>query len=209
LFAAIGVTTIIYVLIQVVCIGTLPELASSARPLADASSRFLGPAGAWLIASGAMISIAGTIHGHILTSPRMLFAMAEQGQLPKALAALHRRFLTPYISIVFSAIVILCFALSGTFIKMAAISVMTRLAIYIVTCVALPILRRKQSIGAATFTLPWGLVIPSTAIALCGWLLANSNRHEAWLAAIAAGVGLLLYGAQRMRTPVQSIHRNT
>ena len=201
LFVAIGATTLIYVLVQVVCVGTLPELAASVRPLADASSRFLGPAGAWLIASGAMISIAGTIHGHILTSPRMLFAMAGQNQLPRALAAVHQRFRTPYISICFTAMVILACGLSGTFIQLAAISVMTRLVIYIITCVALPILRRNKNVGAATFMLPWGLVIPTSAVVLCAWLLLNCKSHEAWMAAIAASVGVLLFVAQKIRMP--------
>src|SRR6202034_1991118 len=43
----------LYGLIQLVCIGTLPQLATSERPLVDAGSTFLGPAGALMITFGA------------------------------------------------------------------------------------------------------------------------------------------------------------
>ena len=57
ILTAIGAVTVLYILIQVVCIGTLPELAASQRPLADASGRFLGSAGAGIISAGALVSI--------------------------------------------------------------------------------------------------------------------------------------------------------
>jgi amino acid transporter len=144
-----------------------------------------------------------TIHRHILTTPRMLFAMAEQKQLPQVLAAIHRRFRTPHISICFSAAVILACALSGIFIQLAAVSVITRVPIYFVTCVGLPLLRRKRNISVAMFTLPGGLAIPLAAVELCGWLLSNSERHELWMSTTAAGCGLLLYSVQELR---QSAH---
>src|SRR6266581_2039102 len=46
LLIAMAVIATTYILIQIVCIGTLPELARSTRPLADAGQRFMGTAGA-------------------------------------------------------------------------------------------------------------------------------------------------------------------
>ena len=106
LLTATGVVALLYVMIQVVCIGTLPGLASSERPLVDASSRFLGATGASIVSVGALISITGTLNSNMLVAPRILFAMAEQGQLPRPLAATHRRFCTPHIAILISAAVI-------------------------------------------------------------------------------------------------------
>ncbi len=79
LLSAIGVVALLYILIQFVCIGTLPELANSERPLTDAGSRFLGAAGASVIAVGALLSMMGILHLAMLTTPRVPFAMAEQG----------------------------------------------------------------------------------------------------------------------------------
>jgi amino acid transporter len=74
-------------MIQVVCIGTLPGQANSERLLVDASSRFLGASGASILSAGALISVTGTLNSIMLSAPRILFAMAEQDQLPQLLAA--------------------------------------------------------------------------------------------------------------------------
>ena len=198
LLVAIGATTLIYVLIQVVCVGTLPGLANSATPLADAGRSFLGAGGAWLIAAGGAVSIAGTIHGHILTSPRLLFAMAEQGQLPRLLSTIHSRYHTPYFSIVLTAVLILGCALSGTFVQLAAISVLARLTIYIVTCAALPVLRRKPQMAPPTFKLLGGSSVPAIAIVLCLWLLVHCKPREGFMTGAAAAIGLLIFGTYRM-----------
>ena len=102
LLTSTGVVALLYLMIQVVCIGTLPGLANSERPLADAGSRFLGASGASILSVGALISVTGTLNSTMLAGPRILFAMAEQGQLPQTLAATHRRFRTPHIAILTS-----------------------------------------------------------------------------------------------------------
>jgi amino acid transporter len=199
LFTTLSIVTLLYVLILGVCIGTLPELASSARPLADASSRFLGISGGYIISAGALVSIAGNLSGKLLFGPRVLFAMAEQGQLPRILAAKHRRLRTPYISILLSAGVSLGLALSGTFIQLVTIGTLANLFTYAVTCAALPILRRKRNVLAATFRLPAGFLIAAVSVALCVWIVSNSTGREALITAVAMGVGLLLYFAYRIR----------
>src|ERR1043166_6487428 len=68
LLIATAVVACTYILIQVVCIGTLPELAKSTKPLADAGQRFMGTAGGALISAGAMISIAGNLNILVLRS---------------------------------------------------------------------------------------------------------------------------------------------
>src|SRR5204863_6310758 len=61
LLIAIAVIASTYILIQVVCVGTLPDLAKSTKPLADAGQRFMGTAGAAIISGGAIISVAGNL----------------------------------------------------------------------------------------------------------------------------------------------------
>jgi amino acid transporter len=204
LFSAIGAITLMYLLIQAVCIGTLPELASSTRPLADAGTLFLGSAGGYLIALGAIISIAGNLSGQLLVTPRTIFAMAERRQLPQAFALVHPRFRTPYVSILSSAAVILGFALSGTFIQLATISVLSRVAVYAITCLALPVLRRNSNQREPSFKVPLGNVIAIAAFLVCLWMLSSSTKGGALMTTIAAAVGLLLYLAYKVRTARQS-----
>jgi basic amino acid/polyamine antiporter, APA family len=98
LLSALAIVAVLFILIQIVCIGTLPEIAKSERPLADAASNFLGVFGAAFITIGALISIIGNLNVGFLTGSRMPFAMAEQNELPSFFAATHKRFKTPYIN---------------------------------------------------------------------------------------------------------------
>lgn len=191
LLTGIAVVVVVYVLIQLVCIGTLPELASSKRPLADAASNFLGPVGASMIALGALISTTGTLSSVMLATPRLPFALAEQGQLPKWLTRTHPRFQTPWVSILASATAMLAVTLEGTFTSALTISTISRLFVYASTCVALIMLRNRSDKPAA-FVLPAGIVVAVASLLLIGWLLSNVPLKEAYQVAGALGVGLFL-----------------
>src|ERR1700730_9923184 len=193
LFLAIAVVACLYILIQVVCIGTLPELASSTKPLADAGQRFMGTAGGAIISAGAIISIAGNLNIIVLSGSRVPFAIAEQEQLPSLLANVHRRFFTPHVSILITAGVMLVFTLKSSFVAALTISAIARLVTYAVTCAALPVLRRRQGVSPALFRGRGGSAIAVAAFVLAIWLLAHSTRTEAIQAVIAAAVGLMVY----------------
>ncbi|PYS25817.1 MAG: hypothetical protein DMF72_00530, partial [Acidobacteria bacterium] len=107
LLIAMAVIASTYILIQVVCLGTLPGLANSTKPLADAGQRFMGTTGAAIISAGAIISVAGNLNITVLSASRVPFAIAEQKQLPSFFARVHRRFFTPHISIVITTALML------------------------------------------------------------------------------------------------------
>ena len=199
LVTAIGVVAVLYILIQFVCIGTLPDLARSERPLTDAASGFLGAAGATVITIGALISMMGILHVSLLATSRLPFAMAERGQIPRILSMTHRRFHTPYVAILLTAAIMLGLTLSGTFIYAVTIAVIIRLIVYASTCAALPILRRRSRERSTTFVVPAGNVVSIISLVLCAWLLSNSGWREARDTGIAAGVGSILYFVYRPR----------
>jgi amino acid transporter len=193
LLIALGVVASIYILIQVVCVGTLPELSQSTKPLADAASRFLGTVGGSIISAGAIISITGNLNILVLSGSRVPFAMAEQKQLPSVISRVHPRFSTPYIAIVFTALVMLFLTLTSSFVAALTISAIARLVTYAATCVALIMLRRNKAAPEARFHLPGGVLISILSLVLIVWLVSNSTLKEAKVAAIAAAVGLLIY----------------
>jgi basic amino acid/polyamine antiporter, APA family len=198
LLIAIGVVAVVYVLVQVVCVGTLPELAQSQKPLADAGARFMGTAGGALISAGAIISIVGNLNILVLSGSRIPFAIAERRQLPAIFAKVHARFSTPYIAILFTAVVMMFLTLKSSFVAALTISAIARLVTYAATCIALPVFRRRSTTPPAIFTVPFGSVIAVLALLLAAWLLTNSTLYEAEVAAIAAAIGLLVYFAYRL-----------
>src|SRR5256885_3621984 len=153
LLIATAVVAFTYILIQVVCIGTLPGLGTSTKPLADAGQKFMGTAGAALISAGAMISIAGNLNVLVLSGSRIPFAFAEREQLPSIFARVHRRFLTPHISIIATAAIMMVLTLKSSFVAALTISAIARLVTYGATCAALPVLRRKPDAPTALFRL--------------------------------------------------------
>ncbi len=198
LLSAIGVVAVLYVLIQFVAQGTLPDLATSATPLASASRRFLGPLGGVLLTVGAILSTTGTNSALMLVTPRILFAMAEGGQLPQIFAGVHPRFRTPYISIVAAAVLGWASAMYSGFAALAAISAIARLLYYIATCVALLVLRRKMPEAVRGFRVPGGAIIPLAAVALSIWLLMGSTKAQISISAATLLAGAIVYwGYQR------------
>jgi amino acid transporter len=193
LLIAMAVIAGTYILIQVVCIGTLPGLANSTKPLADAGQRFMGTAGAAIISAGAIISVAGNLNITVLSASRVPFAIAEQKQLPSIFARVHGRFFTPHISIVVTTALMLALTLKSSFVAALTISTIARLVAYGVTCAALPVLRRQSGAPPAQFKLRGGPVIAIAALILAGWLLLNSTLYEAIATTIAAAVGMLIY----------------
>ena len=201
LLVSLAVVAVVYLLVQVVCIGTLPGLAGSDRPLADAAKAFAGSPGAYLISIGAMISMSGTLNANMLFTSRIAFALAEQGQLPPAIGRIHQRFRTPHVAIILSAIVILALTLFNSFISALTISAIVRLLLYVITSVCLIVLRKRKDQPRPEFEVRGGLLVPIAAIALSVWLLSNVTGREARDAGMAAALGLVLYGASRLRFP--------
>lgn len=191
----------IYLSVHIVTLGTLAGVGSAATPVASAAEVFLGPAGGILITLGAVLSIAGTQSGIMLTTPRLIFAMARDGRLPRWLASVHPRFRTPHGSILVQGGVGLVMALWGTFEGMAELSAVARMVTYVATCLAVLSLRR--SAGPAAFTLPGGPLVPLAATALCVGVTASGGTGPllAGLAAVAAGALLYLPSRRAPASP--------
>ena len=195
------VTTVIVVgavtiLCQVVAVGTLDNLAASTTPLADAAAGFLGGPGALLIGLGALASMTGNLAGQILTGSRMLYALAEQGDLPRGLAKIHTGYRTPVNAILFTAGVALALALSGSFAWLAIASAVARLVTYGVSCAAAVALGRPGRAGragAALFVSPFSPLVP---------VLGVRHRRRAGHQRIAGATGVGRGRARRGRAAV-------
>ncbi len=190
LFTALVICTVTYALIQWVVVGVLPDAAHSARPLADVARIAVGSIGAALVAVGALISFYGYLSAKILGMPRVTYALAEQEDFPKAFAAIHPRFHTPYVSILVFAALVWAFALSGEFKWNVTLSAVARLLYYAVCCAALPVLRRKQP-GLAGFRLPAGNLLAGLAVLMCAALLTQVDRSQSMIVAATMAVGFL------------------
>ena len=198
LFVGLLVVTAIYLVVQIVAIGTLPDLATSERPLADAAAHFIGPAGAAIISVGAMISVLGNLNVGLLAGSRLLFAMSERNELPRVFARTHPTFRTPTISLVVKSLIIFVMTVESSFISAVAIATITRLLVYATTCLALPVFRKSKEVPEARFRVPMGIAAAVLSLGLIFWLLTSVDfAKEGVSLAIWLGIGLVIFAGMR------------
>ena len=203
LIMTIVIVTAVMTLAQIVALGTLPSLALSKTPLADAASRFIGPVGAAIMTLGAVMSTSGNNMGQALSGSRNLYALAEQGALPRFFGYVHPRFRTPTIAIVVTAAVSLTLALSGSFATLAAASAVSRLLVYVATCASLlrlrsaryrqPVTERGVTVNPAQFVVAGGPVVPVLAIAIALAILFGATRQQLVSGGYALAAGAVLF----------------
>jgi APA family basic amino acid/polyamine antiporter len=206
LMMTIVIVAAITMLTQVVAYGTLPNIAASRTPLADSAATFMGAAGAVLITLGAVFSTSGNNMGQALSGSRSLFALAEQGDLPRWFGGVHPVYRTPVNAIVVTSVVSFVLAVSGSFGTMAAASAISRLLVYVATCASQMRLRSRRFephgeprviegivVNTASFRLPGGHIIPVLAILISMMILVFASRIQLISGTWALAAGAVLY----------------
>jgi basic amino acid/polyamine antiporter, APA family len=193
------VVSAVYALVQVVALGTVPELGSAQTPLADAGRLLMGPAGGLLLTVGAILSVLGTNNNTVLTGPRYMYALAEAGHLPSVFARVHPRFRTPSVAIIAQGILAALLLLTGTGEDLAKVSSIARIATYAGTAAAVPVLRRKLAASPRAIRLPGGIAIPIAALLVCLAFVLTAEWKNWLSASIAVAVGGAIYFSPRLR----------
>jgi len=190
--AVILIVSAVMTLTAAVATGLLPDVGATRTPIADASAIVMGAFGGLLVSVGSAVSMTGNNMGQLLSGSRTVFALAENGDLPRVFARVHPDYRTPYVAIWFTSIVLVVLALTGSFVFLAAVSAVARLVVYLSACGATLRLRRADMatrVAPANFTVPLGPVIPVLAILISSSILAGATSQQllAGVAALAVG----------------------
>jgi amino acid transporter len=197
ILGGLAISCLLYLLLMLACYGILPDTAASKLPLTDVAEHFIGPAGATLMALAAVVSTAGGLAVQMLVSPRNIFALAEAGDLPRPVAAVHRAFRTPHVAIIAYATLSWILAITGAFKYLLAIFVIARLLVYGSTAAALIVLRRRE--GPAPVPIPGGVAISVIALAACVAVVATQSWQAVRDVVIVVGIGLAVRAVVRSR----------
>jgi amino acid transporter len=177
----------IYSLVQLAAMSALPDLSHSKTPVASAAAVLVGPIGAFVVTVGALVSMAGTNSGTVLEGSRMLYAISLERRLG-LLSYIHPKFHTPTVAIVVHSGFALVLALGGTFRELALLSTVARLTTYLVTCLALPRLRKLND----GFRTP-GVILPILGTLTSLVFVFSLDRWKLAAGAIALTVGAGVY----------------
>lgn len=199
---ALVTVTLLYLGIQVVAQGILGlDLAASAAPLADAMGR-LSPALRALMLAGAGLSMLGWMGSDILSTPRMVFAFARDGFLPRALGRLHPHTRAPHVAILGYATLVIILALSGTFAELAVLAALTTAPLYILGCVAAWRLRRgRVALAGTPLDFRWLGIAAAVGIASMLVMVALASRAEILGLLALIGISLAVYLLQTRFMP--------
>ena len=195
-YLALVITTIIYILIQRVAQGTLgTDLANHKdAPLAEAAVTFLGNIGRTVLLTGATISAFGFVTSDILSSPRMIFAFGRDGALPSWFAHVHPRYRSPDVAIITYTVLAFALSITGTFEKLAVLSNVAVLLMYLLCCAACWFLvQRDVRTDGRPFNFPGMKVVPALAIVTIIWILAHATAREFIITAIVLAVATAFY----------------
>lgn len=182
-------TALLYFLVQLAYVAVMPPGPAPEAPLAAFAETLIGPAGLLLLSLTAMASVTGNALSSMTSTPRVTFALADSGSLPRWFGSVHARWRTPVNSILFMALLTVALALSGTFVWLAIVSTLARLFVYAASIAALPAARRRAGLRLG---IPLSLTMAG-GLLLCAWAAAQSPAN-AW--AMLGGLlvaGLLLY----------------
>lgn len=196
IFTALAITTFLYIMIQLVALGVLgDELGKQGETaLAETAARFLGNAGRTLMLVGLAVSAFGWTTSDILSSPRIIYAFGRDGFIPKWFAHVHPRFRTPDVAIVTYATAAFALSFSSTFQKLAILSNMAVLFLYILCCLAaLELNRRDIRSDGPPFKFRGSSVIPIAAIILIIWVLGHATKDEFVITGASLAVASVLY----------------
>jgi len=166
---------VIYLLANVAYLAVLPVDTIRASPLvaADVADRAVGRWGAIFVATTVVVSTFGTLNATLLTAPRIFFAMATDGQLPRPIGAIHPRNGTPYVAVLLTAALGVVFVLLRTFEQLADTFVTAIVPFYALSVASIFVLRRRAGYDAP-FRVPGYPVVPACFILATVFLLANA-----------------------------------
>jgi amino acid transporter len=181
IFFGIALVLILYISIQLVTQGVLGDtlLAHKDSPLAAVAGIIFGPIGITLMIVATAVCMLGGLGSEILSIPRILYAGARSGIMPKMLGQVHPQFLTPHNAILVYSSLGFLMAVSGGFKQLAILSGASTLLIYLGVVLATLQLRRVNTVTSEkTFLAPGGIVTPLLACAVIIWLLTSLTKPQ-------------------------------
>jgi len=146
LFIGVSVCIVIYLIINAAMIYVLPvdKMAASSLVASDAATVAFGVIGGGLIAFLISFSVLGTTASNVFTSPRMTFAMAQDGQFFMMAGKVHPGFQTPGNALMVHLGLMIVMVLSGSFFILADMYIFIVWVFNLMMMIGLFILRKKM-----------------------------------------------------------------
>ena len=172
---------------------SIDEIRQSPRVAADVAQRLVGPVGVLFVAVTVMLSTFGTLNGSILTSPRIFYAMADDGLFFRKVASVHPKYDTPWVAITITAMLGIAFVLMRTFEQLADAFVTAIIPFYALGVASIYVLRKRPDYDPP-FRVPGYPVVPAIFVLATIMLLGNAVMDPGTRWATLAVFGVIVVG---------------
>jgi len=165
---SVVVVLIFYFGVFFVSAGVVPytEIAQSKLevPIEIVASKTLGPTGFYIIIIAGLMGLITTLNGFLIGSSRLMYGMAKDGVLPRAFSYIHPKFGTPSFGIIVLTIVGILGAFFQFLFTLFVVASAAILLAYILVCISLLILRKKEPKMKRPYRLRAPKIVASLAI---------------------------------------------
>jgi amino acid transporter len=178
LFTGLAIAGVVYLLVAFTAsmIVETETLAGSSGPLLEvvkAADLTFPPQ---LFALIALVAVTNTALLNMVMASRLVYGMANQGIVPRALGAVASTRRTPYIAIAFTTVLALLLVTTGDLSDLADTTVLLLLCVFLVVNVSVLVLRR-QSVDHRHFQAPTAL--PALGAVACVVLISPLTGRDA------------------------------
>ena len=162
----------------------------------------VGTAAAGIVAFGSLVAHTAVLLVFQLGQPRILFSMARDGLLPPSLSKTHPRFRTPHVATILTGVFVAVGSALASLEEMADLCNIGTLSAFLIVCIGVIVLRRREPDRPRGFRTPWVPWVPLLGILAYLWLMLGLPttawiKFAVWLAAGIAFYGF--YGFRRSR----------
>ena len=194
ILAGLAVCTVIYVIVGAVATGLVPyQQLKSSDPLAHAFEVAGLTQFSWIIALGAVVSMAAVLLVFQYGQPRIFYAMARDGLLPPWAAKIHPKYRTPHITTIITGVLVAVAALVVDDDATYDLTNIGTLSAFALVCIGVLVLRIKEPDRPRPFRVPFVWPVTLGGAAACLYVMAGLPAHAWSRFAIWLVIGLALY----------------
>jgi APA family basic amino acid/polyamine antiporter len=193
------IVTLFYLLTNLVVYGLInwKDLAYSSTPLVLAGGLLLGSIGTIIMAIGALVSVSGSDESGTLGTARLSYAMSIDGLFPKIFSKIHSKYKTPYMALIIQGFIAFSLSIYSELSQLISFSVFNLSFAFLLTCLALIVLRRKT-----TKKLYGQHILPWIGIIICLYLIISTSLFDKIAGVIVILVGIPLYAFFSPKTDI-------
>jgi APA family basic amino acid/polyamine antiporter len=205
ILASLAICTVFYVAVAAVFCGLVPyddlvgRLATEQAEPLTLALQHVAPEAVWastIVALGSVIAHTAVLLVFQLGQPRIFFSMARDGLLPGVFARVHPRFKTPHVTTILTGLFVGGISAFVSIDEMVDLTNIGTLFAFVLVCIGIPILRRRDPDRPRPFRVPLGdWALPLLGAGSCLFLIyylppASWWRFVGWLM-----LGMSVYSA--------------